>query len=41
MKEMMLETAEEDIEEIPPLPSLPAVVSRDEAGRWLVRILSS
>ena len=28
----MLETAEDDIEEIPHLPGLPSVVRRDEAG---------
>ena len=30
----MLETAEDDIEEIPPLPSLPSVVRRDEGGQF-------
>ena len=29
----MLETAEDDIEEIPPLPSLPSVVRRDEGDQ--------
>ena len=33
MKEVVLETAEDDIEEIPPLPSLPSVVRRDEGDQ--------
>ena len=32
MKEVVLETAEDDIEEIPHLPGLPSVNQRDEPG---------
>ena len=32
MKEVVLETAEDDIEEIPHLPGLPNVNQRDEPG---------
>ena len=32
MKEVVLETAEDDIEEIPHLPGLPKVNQRDEPG---------
>merc|ERR1719184_504293 len=35
VKEVVLETAEDDIEEIPHLPGLPSVVRRDEAGEMM------
>ena len=34
MKDFVLETAEDEIEEIPSLPGLPAVAHREKAGGW-------
>ena len=34
MKDFVLETAEDEIEEIPALPGLPAVAHREKAGGW-------